>query len=211
MGDQRRRLVVAIVSRLVVFGLAAMVARTGTVPPWERAVFRAINGLPDALSPVMQGAQFLGVLAVGPALAVVALLLRRWWLAVAAVLVSVLKLAVERVVWNVLDINRQRPAVTEPVVHLRGGVSTSGVSFVSGHVMLATGLAWVLTPYLRGWWRILPWAVVTLVAFARIYLGAHNPLDVVGGLALGTVIGAGVTLALDLPRGTRPEGAPAAR
>src|SRR5512144_2666381 len=161
MGDQRRRLVVAIVSGLVVFGLAAMVARTGTVPPWERAVFRAINGLPDALSPAMQGAQFLGVLAVGPALAVVALVLRRWWLAVAAVLVSVLKLAVERVVWNVLDINRQRPAVTEPVVHLRGGVSTSGVSFVSGHVMLATGLAWVLTPYLRGWWRILPWAVVT--------------------------------------------------
>lgn len=211
MGDPRRRLVVAIVSGLVVFGLAAMVARTGTVPPWERAVFRAINGLPDALSPVMQGAQFLGVLAVGPALAVVALLLRRWWLALAAVLVSVLKLAVERVVWNVLDINRQRPAVTEPVVHLRGGVSTSGVSFVSGHVMLATGLAWVLTPYLHGWWRILPWVVVTLVAFARIYLGAHNPLDVVGGLALGTVIGAGVTLALDLPRGTRPEGAPAAR
>jgi undecaprenyl-diphosphatase len=211
MGDPRRRLVVAIVSGLVVFGLAAMVARTGTVPPWERAVFRAINGLPDALSPAMQGAQFLGVLAVGPALAIVALLLRRWWLAVAAVLVSVLKLAVERVVWNVLDINRQRPAVTEPVVHLRGGVSTSGVSFVSGHVMLATGLAWVLTPYLHGWWRILPWAVVTLVAFARIYLGAHNPLDVVGGLALGTVIGAGVTLALDLPRGTRPEGAPAAR
>jgi undecaprenyl-diphosphatase len=56
-------------------------------------------------------------------------------------------------------------------------------------VVLVTGLAWVLTPYLRGRWRILPWAVVALVSFARMYLGAHAPLDVVGGVALGLTVG----------------------
>jgi membrane-associated phospholipid phosphatase len=32
-----------------------------------------------------------------------------------------------------------------------------------------------------------------------MYLGAHNPLDVLGGLALGTAIGAVVNLVVKVP------------
>ena len=42
---------------------------------------------------------------------------------------------------------------------------------------------------------MVPWVVVALNGLARIYVGAHNPLDVIGGIGVGLVI-AGVLNAL---------------
>jgi membrane-associated phospholipid phosphatase len=198
---ERRRLdAIAGLAGLAVLVGCAIIVRDGTVGSLERSVFEAINGLPEFLEPPMRLAQFLGVLVVGPVVAIVALVLRRWRLALAAILVTVGKLAAERTVWQY--VSRQRPGVTQPNAIVRGGTATSGVAFVSGHVILVTALAWVITPYLRGAWRFAPWVVVAIVSFARIYLGAHNPLDVVGGISLGVAVGAVVNLIVAVPAKT---------
>jgi undecaprenyl-diphosphatase len=186
---------------LVLFLVSALIASGGRVGPAERAVFRAINGLPDWLSTPMVTAQYLGTLVVGPVVVVIALAFRKWRLAGAAAVATVLKLAAERGVK--LVVHRQRPGTSVSGAILRGNVPPKGWSFVSGHVVLTGALAVIVTPYLRGPWKVVPWVLVAAVAFARVYLGAHNPLDVTGGLGVGLVIGGGLNLAFGVPDGDR--------
>jgi membrane-associated phospholipid phosphatase len=184
-----------IVVGLAVLVVGALVVRDGSVSDAEEAVFNAVNDLPDALNPVLWPFQQLGALFIGPAVAIVALVLRRYRLAIAAILATVAKLVLERVVKA--TVSRERPATSVgPDINARGDVSLSGESFVSGHAILITALAGVVSPYLPGRWKIVPWVLVGLVMIGRVYVGAHNPLDVICGAALGLVIAGAINLVL---------------
>jgi membrane-associated phospholipid phosphatase len=179
--------------------LVGMLAvRNGSVSGFERSSFRAVNDLPAALYPVLWPFQQLGVIVVGPIAAIVAALYRRFRLAAALLAATVAKLGFERVVKVI--VSRQRPGTSiGSGVHLRGNVSLHGESFVSGHAVLVAAIACVAIPYLRGRWRIVPLAAVGLVMVTRVYVGAHNPLDVICGAALGFAIGACLNLLIGVP------------
>ncbi|MPZ71257.1 MAG: phosphatase PAP2 family protein, partial [Actinobacteria bacterium] len=65
----------------------------------------------------------------------------------------------------------------------------SGLGFVSGHAAVATALATVIAAYTGPALTITVAVLAATVALARIYVGAHLPLDVIGGAALGWAIG----------------------
>jgi membrane-associated phospholipid phosphatase len=205
-----RRDLIVLAASLAVFAVCAVVVADGRVGPAERAVFHAINGLPDWLYGPMLIFQYLGVLAMPLVIAVGALAFRRWRLAAALVLVVPLKLAVERVVK--LLVERERPGTTVPDAILHG-VPSAGLSFTSGHAIITFAIAGLLVLVLPRRWGIVAFVLASLNAVARIYLGAHNPLDVVGGAAIGLAIAALLDLLLDVARdrggGRRGQAAPA--
>jgi undecaprenyl-diphosphatase len=143
----------------------------------------------------------LGNLAVGTAAGlVVAAVLGEWRLAVAVVLAMVLKLFSERLVRRHMAEHlrvRQRPGTSEPGAVLRGAdVPSSGPSFPSGHVILVAAVASVVANDIPLSWSWLPHLLVVLVMVGRVYVGAHNPLDVTAGLGTGLLVGSVLDLVL---------------
>jgi len=198
-----------LLASLAVFALCAVIVADGRVGPAERATFHAVNGLPDWLYLPMLLFQYLGVLVVPLVVAAGALAFRRWRLAAALVLVVPLKLATERVAK--LLVERERPGTTVPDAILHG-VPSAGLSFTSGHAIITFAIAGLLVLVLPRRWGIVAFVLATLNAVARVYLGAHNPLDVVGGAAIGLAIAAVLDLALDVARdrgGRRAQDTPA--
>lgn len=177
--------------------LCAWAVAGGTVGELESRIFAAVNGWPDALRRPLWVLQTPGVLAAPLVVAVAALLLRRWRLALALVLLVPLKLVVEREVIKEL-VQRERPGTTIPDAVLRD-VPSAGLSFPSGHAVIAFGIAVLLAPYLRRRWVVVVVALAVLNSVARVYLGAHAPLDVVGGAAAGAAVAALLNLLVGVP------------
>jgi undecaprenyl-diphosphatase len=179
---------------LVVLVASIVAARRPDISPTETAVFRAINRLPGWLYWILWTPMQLGNLVVGT----VAGLACAWAageadVALGVILAMVLKLVTERIVRREMHAYltvRVRPGSSQPGAVLRGGdVPSTGPSFPSGHVLLVAAVGCVIAPTLPTGWVWVPVLAVALVMGGRVYVGAHNPLDVTAGLGAGLLLG----------------------
>lgn len=178
-----------------------MAAREG-VGARERAAFRAANDLAALDYRTVWVPMQYGTFGTVPGLAVVALARRHPRLG-AGLLVGgtsayVLAKATKRYV------RRGRPATELEDVTIRGK-EEGDLGFPSGHAAVSAALTTAAAPFVPPPVRVLAAGFAGFVSFARVHVGAHLPLDVVGGACLGVAAASAVNLVLGVD-GARPDG-----
>jgi len=171
-------------SGLLVLGTSAIAAATGGPYRWELALFRPVNDLPDALHPPVWTVMQLGALGAGPVLGTVAWTAGRRELAARMVAGATASWALAKAVKRV--VRRGRPVRLVPHTHVRGKEAT-GLGYLSGHAAVAMSLTAAAASAMPDHRRLFG-AAAAGVGLARMYVGAHLPLDVVGGVGLGLVV-----------------------
>ena len=153
-------------------------------------MFSIFNDLPGWLFPILWTPMQLGSM-VGAGVVVAAFLVVRRRLF--AVTYAAATLAAWLVAVGVKQIvARERPlsAGLDAVVR---GADASGFGFVSGHTTVAFAGATVIWVLYGRRWGTVAYTLAVIVGLARIYVGAHLPLDVFGGAAAGTIVGGLIT------------------
>jgi undecaprenyl-diphosphatase len=189
LGEPRTRLGLGIGGLLG----TAVAVRRDRVGPREARVFLAVNGLADALYPAAWVVMQAGAFGAVPAASASA------WLTGDRVLAGRL-LAGGTAAWALSKlvkqaVRRPRPAVLLPGTRGRGQ-DAAGLGYLSGHAAVAVALGATALPRLGPAGRGLALSVISLVGLTRVYVGAHLPLDVAGGVALGLAVEATAELIL---------------
>jgi len=167
---------------VVLFAGSTALALSHKATGWEYTLFHSVNNWPSKWEKVMVVITMLGTTWMALASVVVAFVAKFYRLAWRLALSICGGYAVALIAKHV--VGRERPFQLFTDVHQR--VAETGMGFPSGHATVSTIIALTLLPYLpRKWWWILP-VIVLLVCLSRLYLGVHLPLDIIGGVAVGT-------------------------
>lgn len=183
----------------LVLALSALLLDGRDVPDSELAVFRMVNRIPGIPFALAWAPMQLGNVVAVPTAALVALVARRYRAALAVGVAGLSAWALGKVVKGFVE--RGRPGELVGAAVLRDAPA-GGLGFVSGHAAVAVAVATAAWPYLGRRGRAAAAGLAVLVCVLRLYVGAHLPLDVVGGAGLGLMAGAAVRLLVGRPAAT---------
>lgn len=188
---------------IVVLVVTAVFVHRDRVGVHETDLFRLVNDLPGGLFPVLWPVMQLGNFLAIPVVAVAAAATRRYRLAIEILAAGVGVWLLAKQVKTLVP--RGRPATLLTDVHIHGAAAAGG-GFLSGHAAVVAAMVTLISPYLGRRTRRAVLLLVLAVCVARVYVGAHLPLDVIAGAALGWGAASAVHLVLGTPTG-RPSSA----
>lgn len=171
---------------IVILAIVTVVAARQDLPTWEISIFRDINNLPNVWRTF-----WLVITQLGSGWALLFAVISTWVykrrrLAIDLFLHGFITYFLVQVAKQVVA--RPRPELLLAMTNQREIFLGAQYGFPSGHTAIATALSLTLWPYLPKGWRWIVPVWIGVVAFSRIYLGVHIPLDIVGGLTLGTAV-----------------------
>lgn len=175
---------------LAVFATAWLVCSRGTAT-WDTRVFRAINepsaGVAAALTPVSKLLLPAGIVAA-------AVLFGAYvWLRNRSLIPLVAAATAAGLAWMLAHaakaaVQQPRPYEVVPQAVLRQDPA-HGTSFPSAHTCITVAVVLVLIPFVSRPAAVAAVGYAVLMAWSRVYVGVHYPLDVVAGAGLGLVAG----------------------
>lgn len=172
-----------VIALLTVLGSTILVLNKDTFS-WEYSLFASINNWPGTLYRPMWMLTELGSVWAATALVIVTFFARLYHLAWRLALSIFGAAGVVFVAKHFIA--RPRPSGLFEGVHQR--IVETGMGFPSWHATGITIVMLTLLPYIKPRWRWIVPLLIIVVAMSRIYLGVHSPLDVIAGIALGTVV-----------------------
>jgi undecaprenyl-diphosphatase len=163
-----------------------LTAPADRVSALETTVFRVVNDLPDGLLPIVWVPMQSGSFGAVPVAVLGALVSRGRRSAAAIASAGVAAYVLAKGV-KLLS-RRPRPAGLLEGVHARGARQAGG-GLPSGHAAVSAALATAAFPELGTGGRVAAVSFAVAAPLGRMYVGAHLPLDVVGGSVLGITVG----------------------
>ena len=169
------------------FGVSLVLVRRSGIGPVEEEIFRAANDAPDALTIPVRSLMQMGTFGSVPAVSAVALLAGKPRLAAALGVGGTAAWVLAKQA-KVLG-GRPRPEGVLMDVRTREKID-GDLGWLSGHTAVATTIAITAWPATPRWSHPFLVAGILSTAFGRMFVGAHLPLDLVGGAGLGMMVSA---------------------
>jgi undecaprenyl-diphosphatase len=169
------------------FGGSLVLARRPSIDPAEEEIFRVANDAPDGITLPVRSVMQMGTFGTVPAVSVVAMLAGKPRLAAALGVGGTAAWVLAKQAKGLGG--RPRPEGVLTDVRTREKID-GDLGWLSGHTAVATTIAVTAWPATPRWAHPLLVAGTLTTAFGRMFVGAHLPLDLVGGAGLGMMVSA---------------------